>query len=480
MDFQRLVSEHKWIVLFATVISVLVFALSPAEPLLYDNALYTDISKNLLKSGCFCSNYQQQPTTPPIFPLLEAGFMLAFGEGFIKPMLAFIAAFAILSSYLLTLRISRNKRTALLSTIFLFMTPLVFYNSLLPLMDLIFSGLIFLSIWSYIEFIEKGSKSNIFICAIITALAIMTKFTGYLLFPIYIIYFLVRRNRLKIGVKQILFLFMLIIIFLLPWSIWRFALASNEAKVAGVFFSGLGYGHLVFRLESFFYNGEPVNMIPLSIDTNVPIQLVNLARILATLIIYATPLMAISFAYFLLKRKKFGKNKYDGLMIIWFFAFFIFHIIGFSYFGARYLIPFALPLAFLFVRFIEANLNKRKLIAISLILLQAVLVVGISYFIFKENLSENNTQIFEEAGLWIRDNTPPVTTVLPLGAPSGALVYYGERKVVGTNETADIIVESNFWYSISLDQYEKEHGIDFTQIKEFSDSRYFARIYKKT
>ena len=474
------VTENKWIIIVSLIVFALIFLFSPAEPMLYDDALYADIAKNLLKNGCFCSNFQVQANTAPMFPLLEAGFMLVFGDNFIKPLLAFIAAFALLSSYVLILKISNSKKTALFSSLFFFSTPLVAYNSLLALMDMLFSGLVFLSIWSFLKLTENGTKANILACSALTSVTLMTRFTGYLLFPIFILFFLLQRRKLRIGLKPVLALLVLVVAFTLPWSIWRFGLASQEIKIAGELISGMGYGHLVFRLESFFYNGDPVNMMPLSIDVNVPIQLVNFVRILATLLAYVTPLMTLVFSYFLTKRKSFKKNKYDNFLIIWFLAFFVFHIIGFSYFGARYAIAFALPIVFVFTRFIETNMQKRRILAVSLIALQILSLIGISYLVFRLNLNANDTQIFEQAGVWIKENTPLDSKVLPFGAPPGALIYYGERKVVGANGTTpNILVRSNFGYSTSIDQYMSDSNEKFVQVQEFSDPKYYVKIYQR-
>jgi 4-amino-4-deoxy-L-arabinose transferase-like glycosyltransferase len=480
MAFRKMVWENRWICLFALAFSIIVLILSPAEPLLYDSALYAGIAKSLLREGCYCFNFQPQPIVPPVFPLLEAAFMLAFGEGFMKPMLAFIAGFTALSSYLLALRISSRRRTALITSVLFMSTPLVIYNSLLPLMDLLFSGMVMLSLWSYLAFMQKGGKGPLVLCAAITAAAVMTRFVGYVIFPIYIIHFLISRKKAHATAKGLVMMLLLAFAFLAPWNAWRLGIQSNEMKVVDQLLLS-GYGNLVFRLESFYTGGEPANVVPISIDMIIPLQAVNFARILATLLTLATPLLAIAFGYFLLRPKRFGKSRHDPLLMIWFFAFMFFHTFFFIYFGSRYLIPFMLPLALVFARYLESSVNRRRLLVISLSLLQAASLIGITYADYSSRSAASSTDIFEKAGLWIKENTPADATLLPIGSPTGALAYYGERKVIGANETMpDFLAESNLAYSpFTLQQYLDETGLAFKEVKAFSDARYHIRIYQR-
>jgi 4-amino-4-deoxy-L-arabinose transferase-like glycosyltransferase len=473
------IAEHSWILLFALAYSMIVFVFSPLEPLLYDNALYADIAKNVLQNHCFCSNFNPSPM-PPVFPILTAVFMLLSGAYFIETMLAFLSFFTIMVSYHFVLKITENKRIAILSATFFFTTPLMIYNSMRLLTGVLFTNLLILSLWSYILLLEKGKKRMLLLCSVFTTLSIMTRLVGYLLIVIYIMYFILQRKKASIDIKQLMLLFFFIFLLLFPWNMWRLSIKSNEIEVAEYMFSESVYGHLVFRMESFFAGGEPMNANPVYIDIDVPVQVVSFVRVMISFFIYITPLMALSFLYFIYKRKPFVKNKFDYHMIIWVLTFLLFHII-FFYSSSRYLIPIILPIAFVFSRIVGSSLDKRKTLAVAMLLLHITSIAAITYFDFQFRWNRTNTTIFQDAGIWIRENTQPDTKILSLGSPPGALYYFSERRVVDMNETIpDIVVESDFWFSqLSLEEYERYSGTGFDILKEFSDDKYFVRIYER-
>jgi 4-amino-4-deoxy-L-arabinose transferase-like glycosyltransferase len=472
--------EHAWFLLFVMAFSLAVLAFSPLSPLLYDDALYSDIAKNLLQNQCYCSNFEPQPNVLPAFPLLIAAFMSVFGGAFIKPLLVFIAVFSGLATYHLVLSLSRNKRLAGLSTALFFLTPLVVYNSMLVLTDLFFAGTVALSLWAYIRFLEKRDKTSIVLCSLLTALSIMTRFVGYVLPLLFVLYFGLERKRIGITAKQTAALILLVAVFVAPWTAYRSTIQSNELKVAGEMLSGGGYGLLTFGLESFYQSGEPANALPLTFEAAVPIQAVNLGRALISLTFFVTPLMSLFFLWFLWNRRPFGKGRYDSLFILWFVSFFMFHVLLFFYFGARYLIPFALPVVFAFARFADSRLDAKKSLAVGLVGLQLLSAAGLIYLDSQLRWSKSETAVFDEAGPWIRENTPPEATFLIIGYPSSSLSYYGERRVVGPEDNPSMVAESNLGYSgITLAGYENETGSKFTLLKEFSDDRYYARIYGK-
>lgn len=469
------------ILLFAFIYAGIVFIFSPQAPLLYDSALYADIAKNLIKSLCFCSNLELRVNTPPIFPLLAAVSMILTGSLFIKVLLAVISFFGILASYHFILKISNSRRIAMLSAVLFFLTPLVIYNSMLLLMDLIFTITVILSLWTYIRFLEKKDKKSLLLVALIASIAVMTKLVGYLLIPIFVIHFILDRKRHKTGFGNLLILLVLIAAFLLPWTLWRSSIGLNELRVGDMLISGEGYGHISLAIESFYPSGELMNVNPIALDINVPVQIVNITRILLSLFVYVTPIIILYFAYCLAKLRKRFKGRYDLLLLIWIFSFLLFFAFGFIYFGSRYLIPVVLPIIFFFARFLDSKTEKNKLLTALILAIQLCSILAITYFDSRLVWSKSQTDIFSQSGEWLKANSEPNATILSLGAPDGALMYYGERKVTGLNETVpDYLVKSNFTESIDVVSYEKQTGTGFYLVKSFSDGNYFAEIYKRT
>jgi len=480
MKMPKFIHRNKWILLFAVIYSAAVFVFSPQAALLYDSALYADIGKNLISSLCFCSNFEAAPSTAPILPILIAFSMQVFGSIFIKALLAGIAFFGILISYHFVLRIS-NMRTALLSTTLLFLSPLFIYNSMLLLQDLLFAALTILSMWAYVNFLEKKRTRSIVIVALTTALAIMTKLFGYILIPVFIAHFLLERKRHKISFKSLALMLLLTVVFLAPWNVWRYSLGLNEATVGDIYLFGGNYGHVLLRIESFYGSGEPVNTNPLVLDTNVPFQAVNLVRLLTSIFIYLAPVIPLYFAYKLTKHKKGFKGKYDSLLLIWLSAFLAFFVLGFYYFGSRYLMAAALPMVYFFARFADSSLGKKKLIALTIIAVHLISMAAITYADSQFIWTKSQIGIFEEAGTWLKENTYPDSTILLLGAPQGAMLYYSERRVIWTTSDIlpDYVVLSDFEGPKDISSYQKETHIALEKIKEFSDGKYYAQIYRR-
>jgi 4-amino-4-deoxy-L-arabinose transferase-like glycosyltransferase len=448
--------------------------------LLDDSALYADIARNLLNGACFCSNFKPQPFTPPVFPVLVAISMVLFGGLFIKALLAGVSFFGIIVSYHFILKISNNRRIALLSSALFFLTPLVIYNALLPLIDILFAGLVILSMLAYVVFLEKGDFKTLILLAGIVAITVMTKMVGYLLIFIFVVHFILYRKEHKIGFRKLVILLALIALFLTPWTLWRSSIGLNELNVGNLLLFDSGYGHISVKIESFYPSGEPMNDIPLSLNVNVPPQIVNIARIAVTLLVYVTPLITLYFLYSLVKYKTHFKSRFDSLLLIWIFAFLLYFAFGFFYFGARYLIPAVLPMAYFFSRFLlSKKVEKKKLILISLIAIQLISIIGITYYDSQTRWTRYQTDVFMQTGRWLKDNSDPNATILSPELNT-AMAYYSQREIVNFNETIpDFIVRSNFSAVIDIQSFEKEMGAKFYLLKSFSDAKYYADIYKR-
>jgi hypothetical protein len=161
-------------------------------------------------------------------------------------------------------------------------------------------------------------------------------------------------------------------------------------------------------------------------------------------------------------------------------TFIIFHIFSFYYFGARYLIPIALPLAYIFSISINYIIKNKKYFLL-IIIFQITSIITITFVDSQYRWNKIDTDIFEESGRWLKENTNPNINILPLGAPPGAIYYFAERTVVGIEDSSpDMIVESDFWISqISKESVEEKFGLSYFLIKEFSDSKFNVKIYKK-
>jgi len=475
--------SKKYIILISLLYSSLIFIISPINLLIEDSALYADMGRNLLNDFCFCSNSIVKSEIAPIFPFLIAISMFFFGDFFIKPLLSIIAFFLIYVSFHLARDMTKNSKVAYFSALFMAFLPLVFYNSMRVLMDISFALFTIIAFWSYHRFLINSNRKNLVIWSIASALSVLSRFMGFLIIIIFIFHYILFhiREKNRSDIRKLFIFILLIFLILLPWTVWRLSTGIiNESGIIEIAFFRENVGHIQLILEA-LENGEPLNENIISFDAYIPIQVVNLARVFAILIIYFTPLLSFIFLYkfyeFLRKREF---SLINTLLVFWIMGFIIFHTMFPFSLDSRYLLPITLPFAIVFSRFLFEDIKNRKKIISILIAIQIISSITIIYVDSQTRWKRIQTDVFFDAGNWIKENSLDNAKILSLGASSLALTYYSERTLVDKNyKEPHFITESNYTESIKLKEFIKESNLRYVFVKEFSDNQYFVKIYEK-
>lgn len=472
-------TKNKEAYLLALIYASIVLMASPVNLPLEDSSEYAVLGRNLLQDSCFCTDSGIETMRTPAYPAFIAAFMLLSGELYMKLLPAVISFFMILMAYFFTLEFTEDKRTSLLTSYVFASLPLVFYNSLRLLSDMLFLVFTVAALWMYVRFLRKGSRKALMLWPVFTAAAFLSRFTGVILIVFFLIHLLsARQPRLRTGRLKTIVVFLLVTaIILSPWVLWRASFGTiGEFIVLDDAVSNEYSGLLQINIMA-LRNGESMNTNNISLDTSVPIQLVTLIRIIVISFILITPLISAVFLYrlFRILRKNKAKilKRREYLLLAWIFTFVAIHTVIPYPMDSRYLLPITLPMTIIFSGFL-LRLRDRKLFVV-LIALQLFLSFSIVYADSQLRWTRAQTTVFYEAGSWIRDNTAADSTVLALGAP--AIEYFSDRKMVGPDESPDYVVESDYSDSIGVDGLTEKSGAEYYLIMEFSDQRYIAKIY---
>jgi len=481
--------RNKWVLLFAVLYSSAIFYLAPVELPIVDSGVYADLANNLAKGHGYASNFVVDARDPPGYPVYLAVSMLLFGDFFMKASLALVSFLLILAMFWLTLEITGRRNVAYASSFFLVATPLVIYNEMRILSDVPFLLLLILSFFTYIRFLKKKKSTlNVALWGVFTGLAILTRYTGLLLILIFLAHaaylkLTSRKRKAAFGYKHMVLFLLTVLLVVSPWVAWRaYNGYFHELLYADRTVNSTNIGHIEMKIEALSSStGDPLNANAISIDTYVPVQLVNFIRACASIILFITPLVSAVFIYKLYLYFFRGKRKkYDGLLMLWFFTFFIFHSLYPGSLDSRYMLSLAPPLVIFFSEFIADNWKGRKNIIILLIVIQmasAALVVNWDYH---ARWQKAQTEVFRDTGLWLKANAATDAKVMAIGYPSPTISFFGERKVIefGSEAAPDYVVISDFFSpDITIDRVSEKYGKNYVLLKEFHDVKYRSDIY---
>ena len=270
-----------------------------------------------------------------------------------------------------------------------------------------------------------------------------------------------------------------------PWLAWRVQNGYfHELLYVEKTVNSTNIGHIVMKIEAVSSStGDPLNANVISIDTYVPVQLVNFIRACASILLFITPFVSAVFIYKLYMyffRKK-RKRHYDVLML-WFFVFFLFHSIYPGPLDSRYMLSLAPPLVILFSEFIADNWKGRKNIIILLIVIQMASATLIVNWDYHARWQRAQTTVFAEAGTWIKSNTAADANFVAIGYPSPTISFFGERRVIEPESgiSPDYIAVSDFFSSgLTIDEVADRFGEKYKMVKRFSDEKYYVEIYSR-
>jgi len=188
------------------------------QSLWLDEAINVTFVKNLnLHSLIF--DYSVGDFHPPLYHIMMRGWVLLFGTSEIAVRLpsVILGLATVYVVYLIAKKLFDNK-TALISATLIATSPLHVYYSQEARMYMLAAFFAGLSVYFFVSIAKKETLIYWFGFVVSTALMLYSDYLPYLLFPVYVIFLLIFRNKIqKSTVKTFLPAFVLIFVLVLPW-----------------------------------------------------------------------------------------------------------------------------------------------------------------------------------------------------------------------------------------------------------------------
>lgn len=423
------------VLLSSIVIRLYYFFLTKTQPLWYDESDY-------MASGlrwAFDIPYKLNPQRPPLLPFLESLiFRIGGGEVLARFLLILLPSIGLIVITYLIGKEMYNKKVGLIASFVMAVFWEVLFNTTRLHVEVLLLFFIGLSIYFFWKIFIKNEKGNYFwIFSLAFVLAFLTKYTTFLLMPVFfLVLFLSERFKLFKN-KYLWFSAMVFFILLIPYFVWSYVSFNTPfsfLSASGVVESGIPnrtimYGvKLIFGYIPFFT--ERVFLVILIIG------LLTLFKIL------------ISFDILLKEEnKEFYADVFNLLFISVFFAFFIIIMRGAE---DRWVLPVSLPL-FLFIGkgfALIYDFTKKYNKYFALVLVIVLLAIG-SYEQLKQadllikDKKDSYLQV-KDAAIWMKEHSNPGNKIFSISLPQTA--YYSMRETLTYTEdiNSNPINETNF------------------------------------
>lgn len=364
----------------------------------------------------------------------------------------FITIIFSISIYFFVLKIF-GKREAIFSLFFFIFFPDTIAYGSLATTDMFFSFFFFLSICFFYFFLQDLKNKYLFLTAIFTSLAILTRHQGLFLFPFYFLILFFYLLKRKISFKNILIFSLILIIFSYSF-IWIFYFFKNSVFLAGV------------EKKSYFLPSAYINSIFISKDLISKrlsyflgeIQKKNSKIFYLFSFFLKTPISIIVLLFLSPFFKIFKKTKF------FFFSFFFFFIIStiISPTSSHRYILFIYPILFIISSIVSVNLLNKKWDKIFLFFLISFNVYSFFRF-FPYNISYINEFVKKNNAYFYF-----VDSNLDWGQGLVALKEYIEREKI-----------NEIYLSYFGTANPKSYGINFKPLPSYYQELYYPENYPK-
>lgn len=428
---------------------------------------------------------------PPLFILIDAFAWLIAGEYGIKLMLPLFSILASIMVYIF-MKNFYDKNAGLIAAFIFLLTPTLITHGVLNYVDA-FLGLMFIcGMFFGYRGLKENKRNDLILAGIFSALTVLTKVSGPILFLLFLFYVIFSKNK---NWKGLFIIFLITVIITLPWF------ARNI-----IFFDNICYsGYSIFRCQDFFTDIEIPRLEGLSFVSGLPQSGTNLDVFKLGILNFSaftfglavTILLIFGIVNNLLKR-----DDREVFTLISVFVFIFIFFLGGGYRAedtARYLVPSAIGIAMICSYFTEDLFNELKRYNK---IIGAIFVLVILTFVFYfgwEKLSmmpqvKQFSQPFFEACDWVKKNT--TSDALIFSVYSHQATYKCERISTATvPDKAEIQLTNNdtayehlklhgFNYvfiqgfTISQENYEDTISIDF--LKYLDNSTNFEKVFDST
>ncbi|OGI12564.1 hypothetical protein A3K64_01510 [Candidatus Micrarchaeota archaeon RBG_16_36_9] len=453
-------------VLVIVVLSIFYYNITLNSPIVFGDEGYYAFHAEKMSSTGVLPKFEYLGTDilhrpfikPPLFIFVDTFAWLIGGEFGLKLM---IPLFSILAAVMIYLFMKRfySEGAGLVSALIFLLTPALVTYGVLNYVDA-FLALIFVAgMYFGYNGLKNNKKKDLILAGIFSALAILTKITGPLLFIALFIYFVLDKKR---NFKNIFIIFIIVVLILLPWFLRNI-----------LFFGNLCYGPLecndvidvnIQKLGLSFEGGLPQE------GTNVDILklgLINFSSFAFGLPIFILLLFGIVNAL----QKKGDK---DTFLLLSLFVFVLIFFLGGgarSEDTARFLVPAVVGISMICGSFIDdlyaAGKKYNKYLSVFGIL---VILITVSFFGY-EKLSgmtqvKQFSKAFFEACSWIKKNTN--STDLIFSIYSHQATYTCDRISTATTPDKEEIQLTNNDTSY---QHLKLNGFDYVFVQGFAVSQ---------
>ncbi|MDI6825688.1 MAG: glycosyltransferase family 39 protein [Candidatus Aenigmarchaeota archaeon] len=376
------------LVILLNILPMLYF-LGIRRSLWWDEVVYFSLGKSILK-GKYEIAPGRDAFRPFLFPFLLSLVLSMNGEFLVRIMIMIFTALSITTTYYMGKKLF-NMQVGFLSILTLSSFPFFIFFSNKILAEMVFLTFTSLAVTTFYLGVEKNKKF-LYFSAILTALSILTKYFGFLLLIIYLVYILFRKKIQIFKRGELYISFLIFGLILIPWFMINI----------------LHYGNL---LGGIFENAD----IFLSLQENQPFYffLINSWEIFGLSIIFI-PLGI----FFTIKDRK-----ANSLLIL------IYALIPFLFFSsmphkeARYLVSFFPAFSCLIGFVVQRIAKKFRVFTYGTMIL--ILILGL-YLGCKEVLKEEvDVDVLMEGSLFVKQITRENEYVMSESYPY--LSYYAGR-----------------------------------------------------
>lgn len=446
-------------VFITTVIKVYLISThkGPLSGFMWDEYIFIVSAKNIRNGFGYTSD------RPPFLPILILLFFQIFGEN-LTIVKYIIPAFSVINIFLIYYfaSILYDKKIGLISSLLFSTLPVPFFLSTRILTETFFLMFFLSSLITFYLGLEKNVKYFL-LTGIFTALSLLTRYTGAILFIIYFSYIFLRK-KFKIFFCPNLLLSL--IFFLLVLSPWFLVNIQNYSNPIGSLIENLEINRNIKTVEA-------INLPFLNLKISFP----PLMYYFFVLPLIGSILSLTTLLYFLFFRKI---EKEEILLLLIFFAIFIFHLISVGRASVRFLneisIIFSIFSALFFVKIFKIKEKKFFILIFSFWFLNLLLSITtvVWYSNNREILENPNFELYMKTWEYLKKNLPRGSIVLtnlePVVEDAGGnavSIIFNEKSFKQQLKFADYVLVSMIeptWNEIRFVEEEKNlllvHKID--------------------
>ncbi|NOQ55229.1 MAG: phospholipid carrier-dependent glycosyltransferase [Nanohaloarchaea archaeon] len=496
-NIKKHLKENKEIYIIGVIFAVLIFFSGPANNLISDSAYYADIAHNLLNNHALMHNFEMESGGISYgFPLILSLFMFIFKTEYILFYLAAASFSLVTANYFLVKKITKDKKTSVLSTLLLIFTSEILFNSRLLINDVLFVILTLTSFLIYFSYLDERNRRKKLSLSVLLGFAIAYGFTIRPSFVFVLVSIMIFGIINDMRNKRNMIYYLVPALIVISSFFAGSAIFNSGDEYAGKIYTDSlkDYemsGHISLNIER-LKDGEVLEST-IDIDKTVPPQIINIIRMLLIFLVYIGPFLLLGIFYSMYKEAinnniKKTIKKPEFLLYLWAGIYILFHLYWPNALAVRYMLPLFPVFALFFAKMAVDNWEKYKKIIFVLIVFHLIFSGLVIIHESQTRWDRYDTDVLKDGGEWIKDNSVSGDVIYLFNEDTtSAIIYYGERKVFFSKEyDSKNIQKSGSRYVLSSDIGGKtDIFIDIASedvyelCERFEDDKCYLNIYSK-